>query len=199
MSDVVPHEDGRPKATKFISVYRVLEHLDFGAIRRVYLSTPEAAVLPLEEAEEIHTREPGLLRIFAEINPVRMLVLTRLNFVEFGRLVTNPEIRRNVPALFYTQLEFDAEAFLKDFEWNPLMPPPVPELHPSKLRDAILELSTSQEKKTKGLLLDSTFNNIPYRIVRHGFMFARHNEHKFFVMPSLDYIQKNNYKFWRAM
>ncbi len=29
MADLAPHEDGRPKATKFISSYRTLEHVDF--------------------------------------------------------------------------------------------------------------------------------------------------------------------------
>ncbi|MCG8480432.1 MAG: hypothetical protein MI724_15170 [Spirochaetales bacterium] len=199
LKDVVPHEDGRPKATKFISVYRVLEHLDFSRIKKLYLTTPEAATLALEASEEVQTRQPGLLRIFAEINPVRMLVLTPMNFLEFGDLVTNPSVLRNVPALFYTQLEFDADAFLTDFELNPMLPPPVPKVHPSKLRDAIGELSSSLRKKTKGLLLDSSFDTIPYRMVRHGFMFARHGEYRFFRMPPHRDIEKTNYKFWKAM
>jgi hypothetical protein len=199
MSDVKAHEDGRPKATKFIAIYRVLEHLDFNAIKRMYLSTPEGAVLELEPAEEVQTREPGIMRIFAEINPVRMLVLTQLNFVEFGQFVTDDSIRRTVPCLVYTQLEFDANQFLHDIEMNPLMPPPIPKLHPSKLRDAIMELSTARDKRSKGLLLDSNFDEIPYRMVRHGFMFARHGEWKFFRMPDWREIEKTNYKFWKAM
>jgi hypothetical protein len=199
MGDVQPHEDGRPKATKFISVYRVLEHLDFDAVKKLYLSTPEGAVLELDEAEEVQTREPGIMRIFAEINPVRMLVLTQLNFIEFGQMVTDPSIARAVPALFYTQLEFDANQFLHDIEVNPLMPPPVPKLHPSKLRDAITEISTARDKPSKGLLLDSNFDEIPYRMIRHGFMFARKDEWKFFRMPDWREIEKTNYKFWKAM
>jgi hypothetical protein len=199
LADVRRHEDGRPKATKFISVYRVLEHLDFSQILKLYLSTPEGVVLSLDAADEVQTRQPGLIRVFAEINPVRMLVLTRMNFLEFGDLVTNPSILRNVPALFYTQLEFDAETFLGDFELNPMLPPPLPKVHPSKLRDAINELQTSPTKRTKGLLLDSSFDSIPYRMVRHGFMFARHGEYRFFRMPPHSEIEKNNYKFWKAM
>lgn len=199
MADVAPHEDGRPKATKFISVYRVLEHLDFSMVRTVYLTTPEGAVLPLESADPPETREPGILRIFAEINPVRMLVLTRMNFIEFGDLVTNPSILRNVPALFYTQLEFDAEAFINDFELNPMLPSPLPRVHPSKLRDGINELMSSPRKQTKGLLLDSSFDTIAYRLVRHGFMFARHGESRFFRMPSHQEIEKAHFKFYKAM
>lgn len=199
LADVQAHEDGRPKATKFISVYRVLEHLDFSQIERLYLSSPEGAVLELCPGEEVQTREPGILRIFAEINPVRMLVLTKMNFLEFGDLVTSPSILRNVPAMVYTQLEFDAEQFLQDFEENPMLSTPLPRVHPSKLRDAINELAGHPVKPTKGLLLDSSFDTIPYRMVRHGFMFARHGEHRFFAMPSMEEIHENNYKFWKAM
>lgn len=196
---VQPHEDGRPKATKFISVYRVLEHLDFQKIERLYLSTPEGAVLELQPNDDVQTREQGRLRIFAEINPVRMLVLTRMNFLEFGDLATNLSVLRSVPALVYTQLEFDAEAFLNDFEINPMLPSPLPKVHPSKLRDAIIDLKQRPNKPTKGLLLDSSFDSIPYKLVRHGFMFARHNEYRFFRLPSVKEIEKANYKFWKAM
>lgn len=199
LSEVREHDDGRPKATKFISVYRVLEHLDFSLILKVYLSSPEGAVLALEPDEDVQTREPGLLRVYAEINPVRMLVLTKMNFMEFGDLVTSPSILRSVPALFYTQLEFDAESFLTDFELNPMLPSPLPKVHPSKLRDAINELNASHRKPTKGLLLDSSFDSIPYRMVRHGFMFARPDEYRFFRMPPIHDIEQENYKFWKAM
>jgi hypothetical protein len=35
--DLKPHEDGRPKATKFISSYRTLEHVDYDATGKTVL------------------------------------------------------------------------------------------------------------------------------------------------------------------
>ncbi|TVR67695.1 MAG: hypothetical protein EA427_12880 [Spirochaetaceae bacterium] len=199
MEDVRPHEDGRPKATKFISVYRVLEHLDPQKLEKLYLSTPEGAVLALDPTDDMQPGGPGFLRIFAEINPVRMLALTRMNFLEFGERATDPGEMRSVPALVYTQLEFDAEGFLNDFETNPMLPSPLPRVHPSKLRDAIEDLRQRPKKPTKGLLLDSSFDNIPYKLVRHGFMFAQHGKRRFFRMPPVQEIERSNYKFWKAM
>lgn len=201
LSGLIPHDDGRPKATKFISVYRVIEHLDFDAVRSVYLTTPEAAVLKLDPADvgEIQTREKGLLRIYTEIAPLRMLVLTKLNFKEFGVDVTSPGGLRAVPAQFYTQLEFDAQQFLNDLKANPLMPPPIPGLHPSKLRDAILEIEANPDKPSKSLALDANLNRISYRFIRHGFVFARQQQIRFFQMPSAAEIEDRNLKFWRAM
>ncbi|MFW5801783.1 MAG: hypothetical protein ACOCVC_07095 [Spirochaeta sp.] len=200
LKQLVPHEDGRPKATKFISIYRVLEHIDFDAIQKLYLTSPEAAILALEPAEDaIQTREPGILRIFAEITPLRMLVLTKHDFIAFGRSITTGDDMRSVPSLFYTQLEFDTEAFLQDFENNALMQPPIPGLHPSKLRDAIFELQGARDKTSKGLALDSSFDKIPYRFIRHGFMFAAGDKYRFFRMPANRDIEESNYKFWKSM
>ncbi len=202
LAQMEPHEDGRPKATKFISIYRVLEHIDLEAIQRLYLMCPEAACLELAPRSEsdIQGRSEEVLRIYAEIAPIRMLVLSRLGFLDFGRSVIDPDALRNVPTLFYTQLEFDADQFLSEFEDDPVMPSPIPELHPSKLRDAIRELKTKPSKVSKGLALDASFDRIAYRLVRHGFMFVSQiGQHRFFRMPSSHEIEQTNYRFWRAM
>jgi hypothetical protein len=199
LESLVPHEDGRPKATKFISTYRVLEHMEFSAIKRLVLATPEGYTLELHEAPYGKTHEPGYLRTFAEIAPLRMLVLSRLDFPAFGRALTAPDYTKGAPKEFYTQVELNIEDFLQEFEEHPTMHPPVPGLHPSKLRAAIMELRGDENKLMKGLRLDASFDTIPYKLVRHGFMFASQEDIKFFPMPSRDEIEDKNYRFWRAM
>lgn len=199
IAGLIPHEDGRPKATKFISTYRVLEHIDLQAIKRVILSTPEGYTLELKAAPYTKTHEPGYLRIFAEIVPLRMLVLSRLDFPAFGKYITDPNFPKGAPKQFYTQVELNIEEFLKDFEERPTMHPPIPGLHPSKLREAIMEMRADPQKSGKGLRLDSSFDTIPYKLIRHGFMFASQEETRFFPMPSRSEIEASNFRFWRAM
>ena len=196
---LVPHEDGRPKATKFICAYRVLEHIDFDAVKKLYLTTPEAAVLGLDPAPYDKTHQPDLLRVYAEIVPTRMLVITRLNFPEFGRYITAPKNPKGVPKIFYTQIDLDIEKFMTEFKENPFLNTPMPSVHPSKLRDAIIELQNKPEKQTKGLSLDSNLNQKSYKYIRHGFMFASREDTKFFPMPPLDEIEDRNFNFWRDM
>jgi hypothetical protein len=196
---LVPHEDGRPKATKFISTYRVLEHIDFSAVTQLYVTTPEAAVLGLEPAPYDKTHQPDLLRVYAEIVPTRMLVITRLNFPEFGKYITSPSNPKRVPKIFYTQIDLDIEKFMTEFKENPFLNTPMPSVHPSKLRDAIIELQNKPEKLTKGLSLDSNLNQKSYKYIRHGFMFASQDDTKFFPMPPLDEIEDRNFNFWRDM
>jgi hypothetical protein len=62
-----------------------------------------------------------------------------------------------------------------------------------------MELREHPEKDTKGLRLDSGFDNIPYKLIRHGFMFASQDATRFFPMPTPAEIEGSNYHFWRAM
>jgi len=197
--DIKPHSDGRPKATKFIKCYRILEHLSFEAMKNLYITTPDGSCLELESTERTLPDDRDHIRIYGEINPLRMLVLARENFYEFGMHITDPENPKSAPMVCYTQLQFDADRFLEDFASNPLNPSSVPGVHPAKLRDAIGDLRSRNWKRTKGLNLENQFNQIPYSMIRHGFMFASHKDSRFYRMPSAEEIEVRNFRFWRNM
>lgn len=197
---LVPHHDGQPKATKFVKCYRIIEHVDFNSILAFYITNPDGSSLRLDRYEEApEVRGSGVLRVYAEINPLSMLVLSRSNYREFGEYITQGDHFKSVPRLCYTQLEFDAQEFLKEFDRNSFMQPPIPGVHPSKLRDAVEELLLKPEKQTKGISLDSQFNKIPYKMVRHGFMFSGMGQYVCFRMPSALEIEEKHVRFWRGM
>ena len=68
LNDLHPHEDGRPKSTKYVSTYRVLEHVDFDAIKHLYITTPEGYTLELAAAPYEATHQSGLIRVFTSRN-----------------------------------------------------------------------------------------------------------------------------------
>jgi hypothetical protein len=199
MRDLVPHDDGRPKSTKFIASYRILENVDLPAIRSLYLSTPAGYTMRIDSAPFEIKPSPHILRIYAEINPIRMLVLSKSNFVDFGKYVTGDRNPKGAPKLFYTQLEFNIDEFLDEFSLNPLMQPPISGIHPSKLRDAIYEVQRIPAKEHKGLALDCPFDRIPAHMIRHGFMFASQEDYLFFPMPDIATIEKDFYKYYKTM
>ena len=199
IAGLVEHEDGRPKATKFISTYRVLEHVAFDAVKRLYVTTPSAIVMGLDPEPYDVEHKPGFIRLIAEISPTRMLVLTKHSFPEFGKAITDPDNPKGVPSIFYAQIDLNIADFLEEFEKNAFLPTPIPSVHPSKLRDAIIELQEIPDKRTKGLSLDSNFNTKSYRSLRHGFMFTSQSDSKFFRMPSPEQIEDTNYRFARDM
>ena len=189
LAALIPHEDGRPKATKFISSYRVL----------LYLANPDGTSFALNEAVYNQKHKPDDLRIMAEITPIRMTVLTTFNFSEFGKFITHPDNRKGAPKVLYTQMELDIDAFLERLKKNPLMEPPLQNLHPARLRDAVLELQSNRSKRSKGLSLDLAFDSKSFRQIRHGFMFSSQEEEKFFHMPSLEEIERSNFRFFKSM
>ncbi len=199
LKHMVPHADGTPKRTKFICSYRVMEHMDFDAIKNLYLTTSEAHVLELSPGPYDKVHQSGFLRTYAEIAPLLMLVLSPLSMPDFGRYITEPGNAKGCPKLFYTQIDLNVEEFLAAFESNPFTQAPFVFLHPSKLRDAILGMRIVPEKKSKGLSLFCPLDQVSFKRIRHGFMFTSQDKFKFFPMPSLHDIEEKNFKFWQGM
>jgi len=196
---LVPHDDGRPKSTKYVSTYRVLEHIDFDALRNLYITTPEGYTLELTPGPYEAKHQQGLIRVFGEITPVSMMVLSDYNFLEFSKTITSPSSFVGAPKMFYTQIDLDIDEFLAQIEANPLMQPPIPDVHPAVLRKAIVEMRKFPDKHTKGLSLSNPLGKIGFRNLRHGFMFASQERNRFYPLPSLDVIEKTNYRFWKFM
>jgi hypothetical protein len=198
LNDLKPHTDGRPKATKFIASYRVLEHVDFSAIGRLYISTEEGHCIGLDKGGCDNIKDKPI-RVYAEIAPMRMLVMSKLNLKDFGLYITDPNNNKSAPKQFYTQLNIDLVEFLEEFEKNPFRPSPIPSLHPSTIRDGFHELMAHPDKNSKGLALDSSMDNISYRLLKNGFAFAAKEECLFYILPDSSTIEATNLKFWRTM
>ena len=198
LTGMAPHSDGRPKATKFIASYRVLEHVDFSALGKLYISTEEGHCIGLERGEHDSKGEESI-RIYAEIAPMRMLVMSKCPPAEFGAYITDPDNHKSAPKQFYTQLDIDLLEFLEEFEANPFKPSPITALHPSTIRDAFRALTAYPAKKSKGLALDSNIDTISYRLLKHGFSFSSKEESIFYPLPSHATIEAMNLKFWRTM
>jgi len=198
LKELTPHSDGRPKATKFVASYRVLEHVDLSAIGKLYISTEEGHCIGLERGEHDSSGEEAV-RVYAEITPMRMLVMSKHNPKDFGAYITDPGNHKSAPKQFYTQLNIDILEFLEEFEKNPFKPSPISSLHPSTIRDAFHELMSYPQKSSKGMALDSNLDSISYRLLKHGFHFATKGETVFYPLPKHSAIEAENLKFWRTM
>lgn len=197
LKSLVPHEDGKPKATKFICSYRVLEHIDFKFLKSLYLATNEGHCLELKR-ESASPKDSQSFRIFGELCPVRLVVLTSYTSDELAKYVTKPGNAKGCPKIFFTQIDVNVEEFLADFAKNPFLQPPLPSVHPSKLRDAVEEMRSSGNK-TKGLSLNTAMGSISFKKVAHGFWLASQEETVFYRMPSLDEIEESNFRFFKSM
>jgi hypothetical protein len=194
-----PHEDGRPKATKFIMSYRVLENIDFGALGTLYVCNSSGDYVALESADYDPKTRGDEMRIILEINPVKFIVLTKYNFLDFSAYITDPHNAKGAPKMLYTQLEFSVDDFMREFEENPFIRSYVPGIHPARLRNAILEVRNTPGKNVKGISLDCPFDRFSYKLLRHGFIFASQGQNKFYPLLPLEEVERKYYKFWKSM
>ena len=197
--ELKPHEDGQAKATKYISNYRTLEHMDFDALRNMYYCNALGNYIELKPGELDPSFRGDEMRIFLDINPTKMVALTQHNFIEYGKFMTGSNSFIGAPVMLYTQVDFYIDDFLNEFASNTFIALSIPGIHPSRLKDAIIEVRNSPKKINKGLSLDCPFDKISYKSLRRGFMFASRDKNKFYPLVPLDEVDKDFFKFWKPM
>ena len=100
----VPHEDGSPKKSVYISTYRVLEHIPLTDVKTLYLVTKFGETLPLERSYDYPSKEEGLY-MYQEVAPKNPLVVSTLEPVEMYRFLTqDPSSLIHIPAICFVEL-----------------------------------------------------------------------------------------------
>ena len=199
LDEVKPKPDGSPKRTKFISTYRVLEHVDLSAFKNLYVTSVMGLVLELEKQPYSREHKPGFIRTFQEICPLSMVVLSYMTPQEFGRYITDPEQPKSAPKVAFTQIDLDIEQFLRQIDANPFLASPIPNVHPHKLRDQILELRANPNKRLKGISLDSALGRISFLRLRTGYWIAHRNELLFYPIPDRETLEKEHYDWVKSL
>lgn len=197
LSLTVPHEDGSPKRTKFISSYKVLENVDLSAINKLFLVTTNGKVLPIESAEYTAYNEPGLIRIYQEISPLQTLVASTKDQREFGRFITTQTRSKGAPKICFTQIDFNIDDFFRQNKNRDIYTIELPEVNPYRFYECIMELKNNPEKLTKTISLGSILADISYKFLRHGFWFAAGDDLKFFPMPTMHDLENKYFYWWK--
>jgi len=199
LEDVVPNQAGRPKRTKFISCYRVLEHIDLSAFLDLYITSVSGKVLRLQQAPYERSHEPGFIRTYQEICPFSAIVLSHMAPPDFGKYITDLSLPKSAPEVMFTQIDFVIEDFLNMIEDNPFHTSPIPNVHPHKLKEQILELQGNPEKSTKAISLDSVLGKISFFQLRTGFWIAAQDREIFYPIPDRDALENDHPEFYRAL
>ena len=199
LAEVKPKPDGSPKRTKFISTYRVLEHVDLSAFKSLYVTSVMGLVLELKRQDYARDHQPGFIRTFQEICPLSTIVLTYMTPPEFGRFITDPDQPKGAPKVLFCQIDLDIDAFLRDIELDPFLDSPIPNVHPHKLREQIKELQANPQKPVKGISLDSAFGRIPFLRLRTGFWIGHHEELLYYAIPDAATLEKEHYEWCRSL
>jgi hypothetical protein len=189
----VPHEDGSPKKSVYISVYRVLEHLPLAAMKKLYLVTAHGEVLGLEASDGIPDDDASA-HMYQEITPVQPLVVSSLGPEAFADFLSqDPDSFVHLPAVAFVELRLGGLA--EDPETASIEDLPYDYI--PHLRECLIEVRTKLYH-TKMVHRVHTVE-FPYRMIKSGVFISKFAEGiRYFPLPSREELLSDYYSWWRS-
>ncbi len=186
-----PHADGSPKRSKYLSIYRVLEHLRPSEFGRLYLVTADGRVLALQPTPYDSNHEEEGPSLYQELCPVSPMVVSKLPPAKFVRFMTDPGNPLHLPRLLFADLliERDESGMLAGY---------LPYDDPRHLVDCINEVEAGDhEKQTKTVSRTPVIHGF-FRTIRRGFFLGDACEVKFYPIPERRVLEIAHSKWWRS-
>jgi hypothetical protein len=191
----VAKEDGSPKSSVYLSVYRTLEMIPTSALKSLYLTTDHGLVLELKKAAYDKGKEPvNALHLYQELCPVTPLVASGLTPSAFLGRLTDGSTPIVLPKLFFVELK------LGELATNPLSGSAehLPYSNIGHLRDCLEILKGEYEKhmKTVQRIFSGT---LLYRTIETGFYVGSKDDMAYYPYPTMKELEDINYEFFRAI
>ena len=188
----VPHPDGQPKRSVYLSIYRVLEHVPLEALGNLYLVTDDGRVLGLEQKPYTEEKERQL-HLYQEFIPVNPRIASNLDPLRFCRYVTDQSHPVSVPKLVF------AELILNGLATDPVRASadnlPYPNIE--HLRDCLVGLQEHPEKPTKTVIRYMHWD-IMYRTIKNGFFVGDQKQFLYYPLPSIEELEDKYFVWWRS-
>lgn len=186
------HENGTPKRSVYLSIYRVLEHVPLDKLKKLYLVTDDGRVLGLEKGEYT-PKSNSQLHLYQQLGPVSPRVATKLNPVEFVSFITDRTQPVSVPKIIFTELSLD------ELAENPATgnDEKLPYSNIDHLRDCLVGLTNKDSKKTKTVIRTLT-GNLFYRMVKNGFFIGENDTVIYYPFPSAEELNSKYYPWWKS-
>ena len=186
----VPHEDGSPKRSKYISIYRVMEHISLEHYKTLYLGTADGRVMGIEPSPFSEDQVDHHVHLYHELCPVSPLVVSALSPTMFASFMTSPGNPVHVPRLFFADLlaDRDESGYLAGY---------LPYQDPAHILDCIGEIERGAEKPTKTASRNPVHHGF-FRTIRRGFFVGDQTGVKFYRFPDRRVLEVDHAKWWRS-
>ena len=182
-----PHADGRPKRSKYVSIYRVMEFIPLTAYEKLYLSTPDGRVLGLDPQDYTPELDEAGPSLYCELCPLFPLVVSGQTPRDFCKSITNPANPISAPRIFFADLRLDRDDKGRLASY-------LPYADPAHIAACVRELHAGT-KKSKTV---SRTPSIPgfFRVIRRGFFIGDPTGIKVYPFPSRDELEINHARWW---
>ena len=186
------HDDGRPKNSVYISVYRVLEHIPLTALGTLHLVTKDGRTLGLAKSTHLPDDVNGL-HLYNEIAPINPLVASSLAPRAFHQfMMTDQNTKISLPALCWVECTLGNLA--ENPEYGDVGDLPYDNI--DHLRSCLVQLRTKHVvTKIVDRLNPATF---AYRTIKNGVFYGTREGMVIYRLPAVDELKANNYPWWRS-
>lgn len=190
----IPHENGEPKRSVYLSIYRVLETIPLNALKSLFLATNDGRVLELSSRSYNVSNETGCaLHLYQELGPTYSRVASSLMPVQFLNYLTDSSQPIYVPKLAFVELTL--ENLATDPERG--SDDNLPYENIDHVRDCLIQLEKNKNKLTK-TIVRNVHSNIPYRTCRNGFFIGSKAGFLYYRYPGPEELNEKNHVWWRS-
>lgn len=189
----IPHENGEPKHSVWVSVYRTLEHVPLDKMKSLYLATNDGRTLelPPTECQESKTARPYW--VYQELCPVRPLVVSTYDPVTFSEYMTHKDVRVSVPTIAFADLKVinfdnltDTGQMGSTYDTNL-----------DHLKECIQTVTGGAGKKVKNVERSRT-ESFGYQIINKGVYVGTGRDVIMYKMPTVDEIRMSYYDWGKS-
>lgn len=183
----VPHQNGNPKKSLYISIYRVLENIPLDIIRNLYLVTRDGIVLELAQAPLPPTTSDEY-HLYAELCPVNVLGMSSLQPKEFCEFVTTPSHPLHIPRICFMNMK------MPDLETDDTF------MEITSVHAHIIETYKSLSKSDKKMKIVDRRHQVAgwSTYIKDGFFIGDKETLLFFPFPSQEEMELKHHKWWRS-
>ena len=188
----IPNEDGLPKSSVYISIYRVLEHVPISAMGSLYYVTRDGRALRTEKTPAMNN-ESGF-HLYYELAPVHPTVVSPLGPLDFMDLLMGRcDAFQGLPAIAFIELKLGELA--TDPEGGQINDLPYENI--DHLRLCLKEV---QKKPISSKMFDLSGSGIlSFRVVKNGTFVGNCAEGLFlYPMPSPAELREKHHSWWRS-
>jgi len=187
----VPHPDGQPKHSVYVSIYRVLEHIPLQALGSLWLATRDGRVLELTQ-QPLPSQFQGTYHLYQELCPVHPLIASRLDPPQFCRFITDPAVRISVPTICFAEL--DLAGLAEDPVSGHCENLPYKDI--DHLKDCLKQLASAA--KTTKTVNRIQSEHVLYRCIKTGFFIGNQDRILYYPYPSAEQMETEHHDWWRS-
>jgi hypothetical protein len=185
----VPHADGQPKHSVYLSVYRVLERVPLSALGSLWLITRHGRAMEIKQSAA-PSGPKAKFHLYRELSPVQVVVASSQEPLEFSKFITDPARRVSVPRICF--VEFALGGLANDPTHGSAADLPYHNI--GHIRNCLAELGPKQTKTVDRVPM----REILYRCVDGGFFVGDQQGTVYYPYPSLDELEGKYHSWWRS-